>query len=341
MKMPADRGSAPRPWRGGASAGLRGRSVAGVGPCVPAAGRGGPMDVRVLRYFLAVAREETISRAAEAVHVTQPTLSRQMMELEEELGKTLFLRGKRRISLTEEGMFFRRRAQEIVDLVDKTRAEFQAMDAHISGEVWIGGGETDAMRLLVRTARRLRASHPHIAYHLFSGNAEAVAERLDKGLVDFGVFIGATDLSKYDFLALPVTDVWGVLMRRDSPLAARRTIRPQDLRGLPLICSRQSLVRNELAGWMGDSCGTPDTVATYNLLYNASLMVEEGMGYALCLDRIIRTADDSLLCFRPLEPRLEVSLHVAWKKDQVFSRAAARFLQYLQEDLAAQLPPQA
>lgn len=291
------------------------------------------MELRVLRYFLAVAREETISGAAEAVHVTQPTLSRQMMDLEEELGKTLFLRGKRRISLTEEGMFLRKRAQEIVDLVEKTESEFSAAEKDIGGEVWIGGGETDAMRLIARAARGLQAAYPHISYHLFSGNAEDVAERLDRGLVDFGVFIEPADLSKYDFIKLPVTDVWGVLMRKDSPLAEKQTIRPEDLLGLPLLCSRQPMVKNEISGWMGANYEKLNIVTTYNLLYNASLMVEEGMGYALCLDKIIRTCGDGPLCFRPLEPRLEVGLDIVWKKYQIFSKAAAKFLEHLQKEL--------
>lgn len=291
------------------------------------------MELRVLRYFLAVAREETISGAAEAVHVTQPTLSRQMMDLEEELGKTLFLRGKRRISLTEEGMFLRKRAQEIVSLVEKTESEFSAGEKDISGDVWIGGGETDAMRLVARAAQKLQAVHPNIAYHLFSGNAEDVAERLDRGLVDFGILIEPADLAKYDFIKLPVTDIWGVLMRKDSPLAKKKSIRPADLPGIPLLCSRQPMVRNELSGWMGENNDKLHIVTTYNLLYNASLMVEEGMGYALCLDKIVRTSGDSPLCFRPLEPKLEVGLDIVWKKYQVFSRAAAKFLEHLQKEL--------
>ena len=292
------------------------------------------MELRVLRYFLAVAREETISGAAEYLHVTQPTLSRQMMELEEELGKKLFIRGNRKISITEEGMFLRKRAQEIVALVDRTESEFSVSDENISGDVSIGGGETDAMRLVARTATRLQARYPHISYHLFSGNADDVAERLDRGLVDFGIFIGAVELSKYDFLQLPVRDTWGVLMRKDSPLAAQAAIRPGDLAGVPLLCSRQSLGRNELSGWMGSGYSTLNFVATYNLLYNASLMVEEGLGYALGLDHIIRTSGDSPLCFRPLEPKLEVGLNLVWKKYQIFSKAAEKFLEYLHQEIA-------
>ena len=283
------------------------------------------MELRVLRYFLAVAREESISGAAATLHVTQPTLSRQMMELEEELGKTLFLRGKRKISLTEEGMFLRKRAQEIVTLVEKTESEFSAAEETISGDVHIGGGETDAMRLIARAAHRLQSAYPHIAYHLFSGNADDVTERLDRGLVDFGVFIEPADLSKYDFIKLPVTD---------CPLAARATIRPQDLLGLPLLASNQHLVKNEFSGWFGEGYEKLNIITTYNLLYNASIMVEEGMGYALCLDKIVRTSGGSPLCFRPLEPKLEVGLHIAWKKYQFFSKAAEKFLECLQREIA-------
>ena len=257
-----------------------------------------------------------------------------MMELEEELGKTLFLRGKRKISLTEEGMFLRKRAQEIVTLVEKTESEFSAAEENISGDVHIGGGETDAMRLIARAAHRLQSAYPHIAYHLFSGNADDVTERLDRGLVDFGVFIEPADLSKYDFIKLPVTDIWGVLMRKDCPLAARATIRPQDLLGLPLLASNQHLVKNEFSGWFGEGYEKLNITTTYNLLYNASIMVEEGMGYALCLDKIVRTSGGSPLCFRPLEPKLEVGLHIAWKKYQFFSKAAEKFLECLQREIA-------
>lgn len=296
------------------------------------------MELRVLRYFLAVAHEETISRAADALHVTQPTLSRQLIELEEELGKTLFVRGKRKITLTDEGVFLRKRAQEIVALVEKTQAAFSEADASISGDVYIGGGETDAMRLIARAAQAMQRACPQVTFHLFSGNAEDVAERLDKGLVDFGVLIEPTDLSKYDFIQLPVTDIWGVLMRKDSPLASKATVRPLDLTELPLIVSRQSMVHNAIHGWLGDKNSQLRIVTTYNLLYNAALMVEEGMGYALCLDRIANTGSDSPLCFRPLEPKLDVGLDVVWKKYQTFSKAASRFLEYLHKEIACAQP---
>lgn len=293
------------------------------------------MELRELRYFLAVAQAGTISAAAEALHVTQPTLSRQLMELENRLGKTLFLRGKRKITLTDEGLFLRGRAREILALVEKTETAFSEPEESIGGEVFIGGGETDAMRILARAARRLHERHPNVIFHLFSGNAEAVAERIARGLVDFGVFIDPADLSEYDVLRLPVRDTWGLLMRRDSPLARKTAICPADLFELPLICSRQAQVDNDIAGWMGSGHENLHIIATYNLLYNAALMVEEGLGYALCLDKIVTAHPQGNLCFRPLAPRLAVGLAVAWKKSQTFSPAAAAFLACLREEIAS------
>lgn len=291
------------------------------------------MELRVLRYFLAVAREESISGAAEFLHITQPTLSRQIMDLEEELGRRLFLRGGRRMTLTEEGMFLRKRAQEIISLADRTAEEFRSREEDISGDVHIGGGETRGMSFIAGAVRRLRSLHPQVSCHLFSGNAADVMERLDSGLVDFGVFIEPADLSRYEYVRLPVMDRWGVLMRRDCALAEKNFLRPEDVAGLPLICSRQTLVANEISGWLGESFDRLNIVATYNLLYNASLLVERGVGQALCLDGIIR-CQGGPLCFRPLEPRLEVGLAVAWKKYQIFSRAAEKFLDVLQQELA-------
>ena len=293
------------------------------------------MDIRILRYFLAVVREESISGAAEFLHITQPTLSRQLMDLEEELGVKLLNRGKRnqRITLTEEGMLLRKRAEEIVALTDKTISEFDTSHDIISGDIFIGGGETNAMRLVARVGKKLQLQYPLIRYHLFSGNADDVMERLDKGLLDFGLFIGAANMERYNYLRLPDTDTWGLLMRNDSPLAAKESIRAKDLENIPLIVSRQSMVHNELSGWSGYDIEKLNIVATYNLVYNASLMVDEGFGYALCLDRLIYSADNNNFCFRPLEPRLETHLDIAWKKYQVFSKATEKFLEALQEEL--------
>lgn len=291
------------------------------------------MELRVLRYFLAVAREENITGAAESLHVTQPTLSKQLMDLEAELGKKLFVRGNRKITLTEEGLFLRMRAQEIVDLVEKTENEFNKPDEVISGDIYIGGGETDAMRLIAKTVKKLQMEHPYIHYHLFSGNADDVTERLDKGLLDFGVLIEPADIKKYDYLQLPATDTWGLLMKNDDPLALLDCISTEHLWNIPLICSRQTLVRNEISGWLRNDYEKLNIVATYNLIYNASLMVDEGVGYALCLDKLVNTTGNSRLCFRPLEPRLEANLNIVWKKYQVFSKAIEIFLQKLQEQI--------
>lgn len=289
------------------------------------------MELRVLKYFLAVAREESISGAAQALHMTQPTLSRQLMDLEEELGKQLLIRGSRRITLTEEGMLLRKRAAEILDLVEKAEAELTAPDEVVNGDIYIGGGETEAMRMIAEIATGLQRSCPDIRYHLYSGNADDVTERLDKGLLDFGVLIEPANMKKYDYIRLPATDTWGLLMPRDCPLAARPVIRPQDLWDLPIITSRQSMLSNEFSGWLGKEFEKLRIVATYNLVYNASLLVAAGMGYALCLDKLVNTSEESPLCFRPLEPRMEVHLDIVWKKYQVFSGAAERFLKEVRE----------
>lgn len=291
------------------------------------------MEVRVLRYFLAVAREQTISGAAETLHISQPTLSRQLMDMEEELGKQLFIRGNRRITLTEEGLFLRKRAEEIVDLIDKTEAEITSSDEIISGDIYIGAGETDVMRLIARTAKSIQKDYPDIRYNIFSGNAEDVTEKLDRGLLDFGLLIEPTDTTKYESLKLPATDTWGVLMRKDSPLADKNAITAKDLWNVPLLCSKQIFEsnRNILSKWLKKDVENLNIAATYNLLYNASIMVEEGFGYALCLDKIIKTPDDGVLCFRPFAPTLEVQLDIVWKKYQVFSKAAELFLKRLHE----------
>lgn len=290
------------------------------------------MEIRVLRYFLAVAREESITAAAQSLHVTQPTLSKQLMEIEAELGTTLFLRGKRKITLTEDGIFLRKRAQEIIDLVVKTESEFNDDAEVISGDVYIGGGETEAMRLIAKTIKNMELEYPHIRYHLYSGNADDIMERMDKGLLDFGVLIEPADIRKYDYIKLPTTDTWGLLMPKDHPLAKKKSIRPEEIIDLPLICSRQSLVKNEFSGWLGVDFDKLNIVATYNLIFNASLLVEERVGCAICLDRLLNVTGDSKLAFVPFAPKLEANLDIVWKKYQVFSKAAEKFLERLQEE---------
>ena len=293
------------------------------------------MELRVLQYFLAVAREENISRAAELVHTTQPNLSRQMHGLEEEVKKPLFVRGSRKITLTEAGKLLRKRAEEILDLYEKTAVELAGNDDEVSGEISIGCGESHVMRLIAAAAKRTQEEHPNVKFHFFSGDAGIVTERLDKGLLDFGVLINYDDLSRYDYLRLPLTDVWGVLLRRDSPLADKKSVTVEDLRDVPLIYPRQACEHRGhlLANWFQQIEVAPRVVATYNLIYNASLLVRAGLGCAVGLDRLVHTAEGSDLCFRPLSPRLESHLDIAWKKYPVFSRAAELFLANLRAAL--------
>ena len=292
------------------------------------------MELRVLRYFLAVAREGSITKAAGFLNVTQPTLSRQIKELEEELGQQLFIRGSHSVSLTAEGMMLRKRAEEIMDMVGKTKAEFSSIQETIAGDIYIGSGETHGMRLIAEIIKELRTEYPDIRYHLYSGNAENVTERLDKGLLDFGVLIQPTDLAKYHSIALPAKDIWGVIMRKNSPLADKQTIVKEDLRGLPLICSQQAIRKssayNQFQRWFGRDFDKLNIIATYNLVFNAALLAEQDIGYVLSLDRLIDAMDNDV-CFRPLNPRLESGLDIVWKKYQVFSPAAKIFLDRLQK----------
>ena len=291
------------------------------------------MELRVLHYFLAVAREQSISAAAQSLHLSQPALSTQLKALEEELGKQLLIRkskGSRKVTLTEEGMILRKRAQEILSLVKRTQEEISSPDETIAGDVCIGAGETDIVRLFARAAQSLQRQHPDIHYHISSGNAEYVLEYLDKGLIDFGLLFGQVDLQKYEAIPLPVRDSWGVLMRRDAPLAQKETVRPADLWDQPLIISHQRSDDRRLAQWMQRDLSELHIVATYNLVFNASLLVDEGLGYALCFDKLINTRGSSL-CFRPFAPRLESTAYIIWKKYQVFSKAASAFLACLKQ----------
>lgn len=292
------------------------------------------MELRVLNYFLAVAREQSILRAAESLHLSQPTLSTQIRNMEEELGKQLLIRGtkgSRKITLTEEGMILKKRAEEILNLVEKTEKEIALSDNIIMGDVYIGTGETDAFRLLAKAAKELQDAYPGIHYHISSGNAEFVMEQLEKGLIDFGIVFGNIDLQKYNSLKMPAKDSWGVLMRRDSELAEKESVSAEDLWDKPLILSHQRNQNSELGLWLKQDFSKLNIVATYNLLFNASLLVDEGLGYAVGLDKIINITENSNLCFRPLTPRIEAEMSIVWKKYQVFSKAAEKFMRKLKE----------
>jgi len=289
------------------------------------------MEFRVLNYFLAVVREGNITAAAESLHVSQPTLSRQLMDLEEELGQTLLIRGNRHITLTDEGILFRKRAEEIVSLVEKTQAEMAVTNNTFSGDIYIGAAETKGFKVIADVAKQLQSEGYNICYHISSGNEIDVTEQLDKGLIDFGLLIGTSNAQKYHFLRLPIQDKWGVFMRKDSPLASKSEIDIKELLTLPLIMSKQALDNNEFSGHFGITIDKLNVVATYNLLYNAAVMVEQGFGYAISLDGIINTTGDSNLCFVPLKQQITAHMDLIWKRYQVFSKPAKLFLDRIQK----------
>lgn len=248
------------------------------------------------------------------------------------MGKQLLIRGSkgtRKVTLTEEGMILRKRAEEILSLVQKTEREISFSDQMIVGDVYIGTGETDAVRFIAKAAKELYESYPGIHYHISSGNADFVSEQLDKGLIDFGIVFGNVDHAKYNSIELPFKDIWGVLMKRDSPLAAKNTIQPEDLWNKPLIISNQNDSKGTLSTWFNKELSELEIVATYNLLFNASLLVEEGLGYAIGLDKIIHTSGNTALCFQPLAPQTEAHMHILWKKYQIFSKASEKFIEKL------------
>ena len=294
------------------------------------------MEMRALENFLAVAREQNITAAAESLHISQPALSTQLKAMETELGKQLLIRGvkgSRKVMLTEEGMILRKRAEEILSLMRRTEEEIAGSNETIAGNVFIGTGETEIVRLFARIAKKLQQKYPDIRYHISSGNAEHVLEYLDKGLIDFGLLFTEIDTQKYEAIPVPIKDTWGVLMRKDSPLAQKETICPKDLWDKPLIVSHQKGDDAYLNQWLGREESELNIVATYNLVFNASLLVDEGLGYALCYDKLVNT-HGSNLCFRPFSPRLDAYGFIVWKKYQVFSKAANLFLQNLRSMLS-------
>lgn len=286
------------------------------------------MEIRVLRYFLAVAQEGSVTRAARALHLTQPTLSRQIRELEEELGQTLFSRGGRELSLTREGLLFWPRAEEIVGLAEITEKEFRSLgEKTVSGDLSLGCGESKALSFVTDALKVLQDEHPLIIPHFFSGNGEIVMDRLDKGLLDFAVLMGAENTERYSSLPLPNHDTWGLLMDKDDPMAQKKAITAEDLLDIPLILSSQSLSRDELSGWLGFPMSRLHIAATYTLLFNGSLMVRSGLGYALCFDHIAPSGKDSPFAFRPLTSPLSL----VWKKHQILSAPAEAFLAKIRE----------
>lgn len=289
------------------------------------------MEIRELRYFLAIAREQSISKAAESLYMTQPSLSRQMQNLEKELGKQLFVRGSKKIELTEAGFLLQKRAEEMLALYEKTQAELAAPE-ECAGEIRIGGGESFCVSFVARLATKMHRENPRVMFHFFSGDTQDVTEKLEKGLIDFGILVEPAEISRYEFLRLPQKDTWGVLMRKDSPLAAKEHILAEDLIHQPLILSHQILGTSELAAWFGTDVSKLKVTAAYELIYNATHFVKKGIGYAVALDKLVNTTGDSDLCFRPLYPAMEAGLCIVWKKHQVFSRAAGLFLEQIRRE---------
>ncbi len=302
-----------------------------MGPCDILLKKRCGMDLRELRYFLAVAREKNITKAAETLYISQPSLSKQMQDLEKEIGSPLFVRGSRSITLTETGMLLKKRAEELIELYEKTEAELSSLDETVCGEVRVGGGESYALETVMQAAKIVQEEYPLVTFRFFSGDAYDVSEKLERGLVDFGVMVDLVDIAQYSALRLPLSDRWGVLMRRDSPLAAKEAISPADLMGLPLLCSQQMLEKKGVIGQWLRAVGRLNVRATYNLVYNASLMVQAGIGYAITLEKLINTSGDSALCFRPLAPEVRTPLDLVWKKHAVFSKPSQIFLEKLQE----------
>ena len=284
------------------------------------------MDVRVLKYFLAVAREQSFSVAAERLYLSQPTLSRQLKELEDELGKPLLIRSNKGVTLTEEGMMLRKRAEEIVELMDKAEQEVKHSSDVISGKVYIGAGESYSIKLIADTAKNLQTEHPDIQYSIYSADGTDVLERLDKGLIDFGIIFQPFDSTKYDGIEIPLKDSFGVLMRRDMPLAKKKVIELSDLKAQPLIIPRQPNHNTHISELLVKSTGGEMHIAAeYNLVYNGSVMASEGMGYCITFDKLINT-EGSNMCFVPLVPKIEAGCTFVWKRYTVFSKAASLFL---------------
>ena len=287
------------------------------------------MEIRVLKYFLLVAREENITKAANLLHLTQPTLSRQLMQLEEELGVQLFHRSRYHIVLTDDGMLLRRRAQELVDLAEKTAREFRQKD-QLRGEISIGSGDLEGMSLLSEMLASFQKLYPEVTYQIYSGNADHTKERIEGGTLDLGLLLEPVDISKYDFIRMPVKERWGVLVHEDDPLAQKEAVTPEDLAGVPLILTRRELILQEMERWFGPYAQQLHITATGNLPYNMALLAGTHMGAFLTL-KLHCTYDN--LRFVPLSPSLESSTVLAWKKAETFSPAVAGLISHVKKCL--------
>lgn len=291
------------------------------------------MELRVLNYFLTVAREKTISRAAEILHVSQPTLSKQLKDLEDELGVTLFIRGNRSITLTEEGLYLKKRSEDILLLTNQTKANLQKNEVP-SGTLSIGGGETVLFRLIAETVNELLVTYPDITANFFSGNSDEVLEKMDRGLLDFALVIDPVSKQKYEYIQLPYIDTWGILVNEHHHLAQKKAIVAKDLLTIPLLHSSQSLVNDQFSDWLGKNSDHLNIIGHYNLLYNASLLSEIGDIAVLCIDGIINTTKTNLK-FIELSPPLTSKVNLIWKKDSILSNVSKLFLKKIHVKLTA------
>lgn len=287
------------------------------------------MEIRVLRYFLTVVREESITKASEVLHITQPTLSRQLSQMEEEVGVKLFNRGSRKITLTNEGILLRRRAEEILQLVDKTEKELIEQDEQIEGKISIGCGEIASVQLLPRLFQEFREKYPRISFDLFTATADSVKEQMDKGLIDVGLLLEPIDMERYDFIRLDIKERWVALMKPDDPLAQKEAVTAKDLASLPLILPRRMNVQSELASWFGDYYEKLNVVFTSNLSTNSAIMVNNGLAYSLVIEGAVPFWDQSKITYRPLSPSLTATSVLAWKRGQPFSAAVTKFIDYM------------
>lgn len=292
------------------------------------------MEIRVLRYFLTVVREESITKAAEVLHITQPTLSRQLAQMEEDMGVRLFDRGTRKIVLTDEGILMRRRAQEILELVDKTRNELTSQQEAVEGTVSIGGGDLGAVQILPGMIRSFHEKYPKVDFDLYTATADHIKERMDQGLTDVGLLLEPVNMEKYDFIRLEKKEQWVAAMHPDAPLARKETVTVEDLKKIPLILPRRLSVQSELASWFGDDFGKLDVLFTSNLPSNSNIMVHNRLACALIIKGSISFWDKEKIAYRPLSPELKASSVLAWKRQQPFGVAATKFIEHIKAELA-------
>jgi DNA-binding transcriptional LysR family regulator len=290
------------------------------------------MEIKTLRYFLAIAREENMTRAAAFLHVTQPTLSKQMKSLEDELGKKLFTRHSFSIRLTDEGILLKNRAEDLVSLANKIEQEFISLDDITGGDLYLGLAESCQLKYLAQVIKEFKRRYPNLHYHITSGDTEQIADKLDNGLLDFLVLAEYPDGRKYESIEFPESDKWGLVIPTNDPLAKKKKIRVTDLIGLPLFCSEQAW-DHEIKEWAGASFSKLKLEGSFRLAYNGSIFTREGLGYLLTFDHLIDTSEDSGLVFRPLEPAAETKLFIVWNRYQTFTPIAERFLKQLRTTL--------